>query len=314
LLTGKAEQADITLGMEAGADDFISKPFDADELAARINAGLRVLALERRLEEKQRQLEETHAKLEAAYAKISQDIQTAAYLQASLVPGPTLLEGRLRFDALFRPCRFLAGDIYNLLPLNDHQTLCYLIDVSGKGVPAALLSFAVTKLLSTRRSTSIPMHLPDKTADVLNDVFQTRRDAIQYFTMCYAVIDHRARVIRLVVAGHPPAAFLAREGGIRALGEGDSPIGLFSPDRVTYHTLSLDYAPGDRLFLYSDGATEAFDAAQQPFSEERLFALLEAHRDQPLDVCLEAVRTRLAEWTGRNELDDDLTICALEML
>lgn len=319
LLTGKTERADLAEGMAAGADDFVTKPFAASELKARINAGLRILQLERWLREKERHLNEANDNLKLAYAKISEDLHIAAKLQTNLLPPSCEIKNKFCFESLFYPSRFLAGDIYNLIPLDDRYTVCYVLDVAGKGVPAALLSFTLSKLLMPLESamgenrSAVPLRRPVETATRLNRMFQKRGNGgSQYFTMNYAVIDHEERRIRLTQAGHPPAILLSQRGEVKTLGEGGYPIGIFSPERAVFHEIDVPYQSGDRLYLYSDGATETFDPNQECFSEERMIKQLIMTRDEPLLSTLEMLKQRLINWACHEELDDDLTLCALE--
>ncbi|MDJ0836294.1 MAG: SpoIIE family protein phosphatase [Acidobacteriota bacterium] len=320
LLTGRSEIEDLAEGMAAGADDFVTKPFDSSELKARINAGLRILQLERTLKDKQAHLNKVNRELEAAYDKISEDLHFAAQLQKNLLPPPALAEKRFRFESLFYPSRFLAGDIFNIVPLDERYTVCYVLDVSGKGVPAALLSFTLSKILHPvdqehgENRYTIPLSCPSVTAAQLNKMFQSRGRGAQYFTMNYVVIDHVKHQLMLTQAGHPPAIFVPEEGPVRAIGEGGYPIGLFSPSKVVYRELEIDYRAGDRLFLYSDGATDTFNHKRECFTEERLLDCLTELRGRPMEEILSTVKSRLIEWAGSSDLDDDLTICALELL
>lgn len=319
LLTGRSEKDDIAEGMQAGADDFVAKPFDSGELKARIHAGQRILKLERDLREKQQSLNAANTKLEDAYKRVSEDLRYAAQLQKNLLPPDTDLSDRFRFKSVYHPSRFLAGDIFNIIPIDDDTTVGYILDVAGKGVPAALLSFTMSKLLLPlelghgEHRSSLPMTDPASTATQLNAMFHKNEQGAQYFTMNYAVINHRTRSIRLVQAGHPPAVYLPAEGEARLLGEGGYPIGLLKPNKVSFPEILLEYKAGDRIFLYSDGATETMNANYEYFSEERLLALISENRKKSLADTLTAIKQSLLEWAGHDQLDDDLTICALEL-
>ena len=127
LLTGKSDKSDIVTGIEAGADDFLSKPFDKNELNARLNAGIRVIELERNLAER-------NAEISLANTRMKTDLDAAANLQKSLLPTglPTVPSVELFWD--YYPCDELAGDILDVCFLDDEHIALYVLDVSGHGL------------------------------------------------------------------------------------------------------------------------------------------------------------------------------------
>ena len=150
LLTAKGTKADLVEGMSAGADDFLGKPFNREELLVRVRAGERVVDLEQKLQAQ-------NQKIQQAYSKLSLDLEAAAQLQKSLLPRQDMAVGGIRFDWLFQPSSFIGGDIFNFFPIDDFQTGFYLLDVVGHGVPAAMRSVTISQVLSLlfpRRSRS----------------------------------------------------------------------------------------------------------------------------------------------------------------
>lgn len=312
LLTARSALEDLAMGMEAGADDFIAKPFHLSELQARVSAGIRILELERQMTVQQR-------KLDDAYQRIQNDLTHAARLQRSLLPGPCDFNGQLKSEGLFCPSRFLAGDIFNVFQLDEKTSLAYILDVAGKGVPAALLSFTLSKILNSYGegtpgplASSLPY--PVEAVTRLNKIFHFKGDLhdLQYFTMIYAVIDHEQRRVRMVQAGHPPPVFMPTHGNPYLVEGGGPPVGLWAPNRISYSEVTLDYNPGDRLYLYSDGVSETFDADRECYTEQRLLQTLLDCRGQSLGDTLASVRTALVQWAGKDEFEDDVTMCALE--
>lgn len=313
LLTAKSALEDLAKGMEAGADDFIAKPFHLSELQARVSAGIRILELER-------QLLEQRQKLDEAYSRIEQDLNYAARLQRSLLPPPCHVKNRYRAYSLFVPSRYLAGDIYNVIDVDETHTLFYVLDVAGKGVPAALLSFSLSKMLSPldvgEGSTLRGINLiePATAVKELNRAFHFKGDLhdLQYFTMIYGVINHDLREVRLVQAGHPAPIMLRASGEASFLGEGGHPVGLWPPDKSVYKETVFSYDRGDRLFLYSDGVSEMFNEDGEPFDENRLKKSLLSCRETDLETSLGQVLNHLEAWSGKSEFEDDVTLCGLE--
>jgi len=133
LLTVRGDKASLVEGMEAGADDFLVKPFDQEELRVRIRAGERILKLEQQLAEHGRELE--------------QDLAAAATLQQALLPPPARIQG-IALDWLFLPSRFLAGDMFSYFSIDENHLGFYQLDVAGHGIRSALRSIALSTLLS----------------------------------------------------------------------------------------------------------------------------------------------------------------------
>ena len=148
LLTGKTSNDDLVMGFDSGADDFISKPVATKELHVRIKAAQRVLKLEQQLVQQNQKLELANKEISYNYQHIKQDLEAAAKLQQALLPksSNTFLPVNIAWD--FRPADDLAGDIFGFYPLDKNHLALYLIDVAGHGVPAAMLSVYLNKMLS----------------------------------------------------------------------------------------------------------------------------------------------------------------------
>lgn len=148
LCTSKGERSDLIEGMDAGADDFLVKPISAEELRVKVRAGERILTLETGLEERNRQLEEVHSRLQKAHALIEEDLQAAARLQHAMLPSASLETNGIRCRWHFHPCSYIAGDIFNFFELDKNTIGFYILDVSGHGVPSAMLSVTLSVVLT----------------------------------------------------------------------------------------------------------------------------------------------------------------------
>ncbi len=315
LLTAKNSKDELIKGMEAGADDFLIKPFNAGELKVRIRAGERVVKLEHNLEEQNRKLQE-------AYSRIREDLDAAVMMQQSLLPSHALVVPGFRFEWLFVPCHFVAGDIFNVFLLNEHRVGFYILDVSGHGIPAAMLSVTLSKLLSPAVSQGSPlMHFipdpphydiatPAEAVHTLNQLFQSEDDTMQYFTMIYGTVEIRNARLRLTQAGHPSPIYQSKQAKAELLGTGGFPVGML-PD-VPYREEELHLHPGDRLFFYSDGISECIGKNGERFSVDRLMAFLEEWRHRPLRDVMTNIKQEIERWKGGDEFEDDITMLALE--
>ncbi len=195
LLTSKNESADLVTAFEAGADDFVSKPVDFDVLRARIRAGERIVHLEQDLASRNNKLREANRKLEEARKEIQRDLEAGAALQRSLLPPPSMVIGNYRIEWMYEPHSVVSGDIFNVTQMDDDHLIFYLLDVSGHGVPSALLTVTVSKMLASTSSEVNPV-INSKTQEIqttgavlreLNKRFQLDEETSQYFTIVYGV-------------------------------------------------------------------------------------------------------------------------------
>ena len=317
LLTGREGKSSLIEGMNAGADEFLVKPFDKDELRVRLRAGERVLQLERQLEERNRTLAD-------AYATIRKDLEAAAEVQTGWLPKPVTLQG-VHFDWLFRPSSFVAGDTFDFFALDHHHLGFYQLDVAGHGVPSALMSFTLNRVLSQgmegrgflkRAQGLLPaydINPPEQVMAELNRRFEAAEDSMLYFTMVYGVIDTQTRILTFTQAGHPPPIWVRKaHREVITVGHGGFPVGIL-PD-LDYESITLELQEGDRLFLYSDGITECANLKDEQFSEQRLLRILAQHRDQSLDRVTGLLGDALRDWRGSEQYEDDISLLALEVL
>jgi sigma-B regulation protein RsbU (phosphoserine phosphatase) len=323
LLTSKDGKSDLIAGMAAGADDFLIKPFNADELRLRIRAGERILDLQRTLEERNRKLEETYRHLEDAYSRMTRDLQAAAEMQYSLLPQAAVTLSGVKFEWLFRPCTFVAGDIFNFFRLDEACLGFYHLDVAGHGIPSALLSVTLSKVLNPDPNQGSPLKYfipappryeitpPAQAVSQLNRRFQSDMDKMVYFTMVYGIYNSLSRQLTLSQAGHPSPVYLRNGGPPILLGSGGFPVGMLP--EVEYEALSVTLHSGDRLFLYSDGITECANSSREPFSEARLMTFIAASAHLPLDKLIAELNGELIKWRGGEEFDDDISLLALEL-
>ncbi|MCG7520433.1 SpoIIE family protein phosphatase [Ruegeria sp. Ofav3-42] len=265
LLTSKSEKQEVARGLDAGADDFLIKPLEADELRARISAGARILDMQRELSEKNRMIESALEELRVAHDAIDKDLIQARKIQESLVPELTREFGKSRVSMLLKPCGHIGGDLVGMFSPGVNRLGFYSIDVSGHGITSAMMTARLGGYLSSshfdqnmameRRFDKFYALLPpEEVAASLNSRLMADAGIEEYFTMVYAIIDLRNGHLKMVQAGHPHPLLLRQDGSAEFLGEGGLPIGLL-PD-VTFQRTETYMQPGDRLLLYSDGFTE----------------------------------------------------------
>jgi len=330
MVTARDGSDEIVQALRLGANDYVTKPIDFPVVLARIDAQLllkrsveEVVRLQQDLDERNRALEETNARLSRINRRMGRDLQTAARVQASLLPrrGPTYPGARFAWH--FRPCDELAGDGLNVLALDDRRVGLYVLDVSGHGVASALLSVTLSRMLSIPSDPSsvlarggddpdgagrLPVP-PAEVADELGRRFPFDLDNGQYFTIIYGVLDVVSGEFEYVSAGHPGVAYVPAGGPARIVDAPGFPIGMA---QSAYESQRLRLEPCDRLYLYSDGIPEAMNNANELFGSERMLRSLERVRKAPLAQTISGLLDGLREWCEGADLCDDISILAVE--
>lgn len=318
LLTARTEKEDLLAGMESGADDFIAKPFDKDELLARLKVGLRITDLERNLAQRNQELEKINERMR-------RDLQAAAKIQQSLLPTQLPECEKANFAWKYVPCDELAGDTLNLFHLDEDNIGLYLLDVSGHGVPAALLSVNLSRTINPNPEQSdllkeqIPgtpgYHLvsPEEVADRLNQRFPLESSTEQYFTIQYGQLNVKSCSLTFISAGHPPMIHVKADGSSQAIQVRSMPIGFMVGVGKVYKEQTLDLKEGERLYLYSDGIIEAMDPEREQYGVERLTEKLNNSRSLSLDESLDLISDEIDRWTVGLGCGDDFSLLALEI-
>lgn len=321
VLTSKTEKEALVTSLSTGADDFLTKPIDPNELRARLQPSLRIIDLERRLAEHNRELEGRNRQLCATNEKTKLDLDAAAQIQRAFLP--SLAQDIPNINSIwhYSPCNEVGGDMLNVVRLDDEHIGIYVLDVSGHGVQASLLAVAVCRCLSShkdgssvlwqRRSHSDAYALlsPAAAMEQLNNRFVTQALGDQYFTLVYGILNQRTGEFRYSLGGHPAPVHVPA-GGYPVLLEGTGlPVGIVEAE---YDEHSVQLGPGDRLFFYSDGVTECMNNAHEIFGDLRLLRTLFDTTEQSIGEILSETQRQIEDWRGDAPIHDDISMLALE--
>lgn len=321
LLTSKNEKNDIAHGLDAGADDFLTKPISAPELRARISAGERILRMERELTRKNHLVQATLRELQALYDSLDTDLLEAKRLQQSLVRDRYHDFGFAEVSLILQSSGHVGGDLVGMFPITEKRIGLYAIDVSGHGVSSALMTARLAGYLSgsapdqnvsfrQRPDGTHLMRPPSQTIAHLNRLILSEMETEHYFTMILADVHLDSGRIILSQAGHPHPVVQRACGKVELIGSGGLPVGLV--DGATYEDFEIRLTPGDRLVLYSDGIIEMSDENGQLLGDDGFAALLTSLRQTHGMALLESVIWKLTEYAGDRDFADDVSAVLLE--
>ena len=299
MLTGHGGEESEVRCLEAGANDFVTKPIDLAVLRARIETQLRLRSLRLQL---QRQNEE----LEAWRHNLEQDLAAARLTQQSLIPQkPPTLPG-WDVAACFRPVIEVGGDIYGWLRMKDDRMLFWIADATGHGASAALLT-TLTKLLfhhgtGEHNSPAAIMH-------TVNNDFRSIFGSRSFMTAMCVALQLETGKATVVGAGHPPLIISRREGKPELVPSSTPPLGIIAlPEFVE---IDVELRTGDAFILYTDGLFGGADPDRTRLTPESLAQIVD-HSSSSADAILKSILTRIVPLDGRTRLPDDLAAIAVQ--
>ncbi len=239
--------------------------------------------------------------------KMEQELELAREIQHRLLPKTfPEIEG-LETHAVNIPSKHVGGDYFDIIPLGDETVAMVIADVSGKGVPAALL---MASLQSSLRAEADVSRRPSEVISAVNRVIFEHTAGGTFVTIFYGLLDLARGSLTYCNAGHPPPLVLDAVGGIRELDGTDIVIGI--DDQASYRDTEAEVAAGDKVFLYTDGVTDELNEDDEPYGEKRLITVLRQNYGSGLEDIVECVHKSVLEFTD-GKPQDDLTALAVKI-
>ena len=295
--------------IERGSGDASAEGGSLGELGA-LAIAFRRMAV--RVGDQQRRLTDLVAELRDALAHktrliaLERELDIAAKIQSAIMPRDFPADADLDIGARMIPAREVGGDFYDVIPLGEDRIGLAIADVSGKGVPAAFFMLIARTLL--RATVSFELS-PAACLTRLNDLLAADNDQMLFVTMFFGVLDRRAGTLAYANGGHNPP-YLIRNGQLEALAPtGD--MALAVKEGLIFTEGQCRLAPGDAVFLFTDGVTEAFDIGGEAFGEDRLEGLLTQGGEPAALALVDRIVDGVLRFTGDATQADDITCLAL---
>ncbi len=239
--------------------------------------------------------------------RVQEELRVASDIQRGLLPKAfPEIEG-YDIAAVNLPARVVSGDYYDFINLPDGNLGLCLGDVSGKGMPAALLMANLQAIMRAQALLGLP---PQTCVQNVNFLLFRNTTPEKFATLFYGVLNPKSHTLTYCNAGHDPPFVFSADGSVRRLETGGTVVGFL--EKMPFSKASAPLKPGDVFLLYSDGVTEAMDEREEEFGEERLQEVAQRSLCEPASVLISAVLSAVREFTGDRPASDDVTVVAIK--
>ena len=301
MVSAYGDMGNIRQAMNNGAFDFATKPIDLDDLSVTIEKAIEQI-------EYVHQMQKEHSQLES----LKGDLAIACEIQQAILPRvfPPFPEDSDKLDiaASMTPAKDVGGDFYDFFRIDDDRIGFVIADVSGKGIPAAIF-MAVSRTLI--RATGVRGGNPADCLTYSNKLLAAESVDCMFVTVFYGIFNLKTGEISYCNAGHNPPYILKRGGAVEVLPMSQDPM-VGAIDGIEYHGATLQLDHGDSLVMFTDGVTEAMNAQNEEFGEERLEDTLAEVTMHNCQQIVEAIKADVAAFVGDAEQSDDITVLALK--
>jgi phosphoserine phosphatase RsbU/P len=292
-----SEQSEVSC-LQAGADDFVTKPVNSSVLRARIETQLRVRSMRRQLERQNDELEKWRRDLE-------RDLAAARLTQQSLIPQKPLLLPGWQIASCYRPVIQVGGDIYGWLRMKDGRVLFWIADGTGHGAAAALLT-TLAKLLFHHGS--MDHDSPASLMEGVDNDFRSIFGARSFMTAMCVALDPTTGEAQVVGAGHPPLLVVRHDGTTESIVSVAPPLGLIK--RTVFKETLLGLEPGDAFLLYTDGLFRWTKDKRHLVTPKQLEKVLD-HSAPSAEALLKPIVAQIAPKNSATTAPDDIAAIAV---
>ena len=239
--------------------------------------------------------------------KMEEELELAKDIQRNLLPGSFPEFNNIDIAAVNISSKQVGGDYYDVISVDNNKYVVAIADVSGKGVPAALLMANIQAFLKTICRQQIGI---SEATGLINDLLCENITDGKFITFFWTIVDDENKIIKYVNAGHNPP-LLIRDGEIKKLELGGMILGVMKTD-YAYKSEEIKLQPGDTLIMFTDGITEAMDKARNEYSDERLEQLAVKLYKKSAQEILDAIRDDVESFTKGATQSDDITLLVLK--
>jgi sigma-B regulation protein RsbU (phosphoserine phosphatase) len=302
IVSAYGDMENIRTAMNRGAFDFVIKPIDLNDLEITINRSLEDL-------QTLKEAVQSRDKLVA----VQQELDIARTIQTSILPKtfPAFPEHK-EFDiyAEMLPAKEVGGDLYDFFLIDKYRLGFVVGDVAGKGVPAAMFMAVSKTLLKATALKGIPS---DTCLEIVNNILAEESLPTMFVTVCYGILDIRNGVVDFCLGGHMPPYVISKNGQVtQAAGKTNLVVGAIK--NIEFQCNMLVLQPGDTMFIYTDGVTEAINRNNEFFEESRLEQTLTTHSQMPLDELVKGVIASVQTFTQGVSQSDDVTCMVVKYI
>lgn len=255
-------------------------------------------------------------------SNMEKELQLASSIQYKLLPKELPNLNDIAFVWEFRPSVFVAGDMFNVFRINDDHIGFYILDVMGHGIPAALKAITLSYMLKPTSNLSSfletdkldqgqSINLPSNILNYLNEQFPFGDENQSFFTIFYGVLNTKTLELTYSRGGHCCPVVITLEGEVKELTDGGAAIGL--SNKSNYKNFTFKFNKGDKMFLYTDGITEAKNSQKEPFSKKRFIEFLVNNRNIDISKLIGDLIEEVKRYNQNRAMEDDLTILGLEI-
>src|SRR6184192_1081629 len=241
--------------------------------------------------------------------RLETQLEVARQVQLELLPARDPQIDGFDISAYNFPTEEVSGDYYDWVRIYDYQIGIVIADVSGKGVPAALL---MAFLRASLRAATHIGYAPHISMSKVNYLLWESIERNQFVTAFYGILDATNRTLSYSNAGHSPALLMKADGTYRFEERGGVPLGMFRDSR--YYEYFQTIEPGEVFVLYTDGVTEAMNSSDEEYERDRLVAAVRACRELPAREMIDFIHRELMAWTDGHGTHDDVTLFIIKSL